>query len=514
MLFCSRERHWPICALLNSNAYTGLLHLLMPRGGAQSGQTLKYEIGHVASVPMPRDLSTDQPELAALARRAWSLRRRLDTQVDTSHAFVLPALLQACGTTLSSRAAAWVDLVTASEAEVAAIQREIDDRCYRLYGIGESDRKQFDDDLAGSIGEPDSDGDEDEDVDQAAVEAATLIVGLLAWAVGVAFGRFDVRVATGELEIPPEPGPFDPLPACSPGMLVGGDGLPAHDVPDGYPLDWPRDGVLVDDTGHSEDVLARVREVIDVVFGEAADAWWQECAQLLDGDLRRWLARSFFEAHLKSYSRSRRKAPIYWQFATPTGKYSVWLYAHRASPDTLFRVLNDFATPKLHFEERRLTGLVQEAGSSPSPSQRRDIESQRAFVEELRAFRAEVARVAPLWRPDLDDGVLITCAPLWRLVPQHRAWQRETKACWAKLIKGEYDWAHLAMHLWPDRVVPKCTQDRSLAIAHGLENVFWVEADDGKWTKREVDSATVERLVQERSSAAVKAALADLLAAG
>jgi hypothetical protein len=41
------------------------------------------------------------------------------------------------------------------------------------------------------------------------------------WAVGVAFGRFDWRLATGERDAPPEPDPFDPLPAKSPGMLPG-----------------------------------------------------------------------------------------------------------------------------------------------------------------------------------------------------------------------------------------------------------------------------------------------------
>ena len=46
--------------------------------------------------------------------------------------------------------------------------------------------------------------------------------GLLSWAVGVAFGRFDWRLATGERAAPPEPDPFDPLPAKSPGMLPDG----------------------------------------------------------------------------------------------------------------------------------------------------------------------------------------------------------------------------------------------------------------------------------------------------
>ena len=36
------------------------------------------------------------------------------------------------------------------------------------------------------------------------------------------------------------------------------------------------------------------------------------------------------------------------------------------------------------------------------------------------------------------------------------------------------------MSIWPERVVPKCVTDRSLAIAHDLEDLFWVE-DGGRW---------------------------------
>jgi len=156
---------------------------------------------------------------------------------------------------------------------------------------------------------------------------------------------------------------------------------------------------------------------------------------------------------------------------------------------------------------------------SPRPEQARtpraagEFAEQEAFVEELRAFQEEVARIAPLWNPDPDDGVIINFAPLWRLVPQHRAWQRECKACWDKLVAGHYDWSHLAMHLWPERVVPKCADDRNLAIAHGLEDVFWFEDEDGKWKPREVPARPVDELVCERNSAAVKAALKSLLEA-
>jgi hypothetical protein len=74
-------------------------------------------------------------------------------------------------------------------------------------------------------------------------------------------------------------------------------------------------------------------------------------------------------------------------------------------------------------------------------------------------------------------------------------------------------WAHLAMHLWPERVVSKCAADRSVAIAHGLEEVFWVEGGDGKWDQRQKPTRPISALVAECSSEAVKAALKNLLEA-
>lgn len=102
-------------------------------------------------------------------------------------------------------------------------------------------------------------------------------------------------------------------------------------------------------------------------------------------------------------------------------------------------------------------------------------------------------------------------SPLWRLVPTETVGRPNAKQ--DKLVSGEYDWAHLAMHLWPERVVLKCIDDRSLAIAHGLEEVFWHEDASGTWQKQQVDETTVQKLIDERTSATVKAALKDLLSA-
>ena len=67
------------------------------------------------------------------------------------------------------------------------------------------------------------------------------------------------------------------------------------------------------------------------------------------------------------------------------------------------------------------------------------------------------------------------------------------------------------MHLWPERVVLKCATDRSLAIAHNLQDVFWYEDPEGKWRQREVHTAEVKEQIELRTSAAVKDALQRLI---
>jgi hypothetical protein len=266
--------------------------------------------------------------------------------------------------------------------------------------------------------------------------------------------------------------------------------------------------VLVDDIGHPSDLLGAMTETLESPLSETQ--LFVQAIHHLHGsetDIRRWLSTEWFDLHLSHYSVHRRKAPIYWQLATPTFTYSVWLYYDRFTNDTMYKVQNDYVLAKLTHEERKLEAMRAEAGSSLT---RRQLTAQQALVEELRAFLDEVKKVSPLWSPSFEDGVVINFAPLWRLVA-HKGWRKELKVTWDALVKGEFDWAHIAMHLWPERVVPKCATDRSLAIAHDLEDVFWVEGDDGKWKSRQTPTRPVDDLVRERTSTAAKAALKNLL---
>ena len=87
-------------------------------------------------------------------------------------------------------------------------------------------------------------------------------------------------------------------------MLQNSKGLPAEpkDVPADYPLriSWP--GILVDDENHPEDIVARVREVLEVIWKDRTDAIEQEACELLGvKNLRDYFRRpaSFFADHLK-----------------------------------------------------------------------------------------------------------------------------------------------------------------------------------------------------------------------
>ena len=427
---------------------------------------------YVRNVPVPEFDEASRRRLATWAKSGWTSQASL-AKHDERSPFFFGVLSRSNEKGISA---------------VGSILSDIDREVERWTGIRSVELVGEE---AKSNEELESENEDSEDSDS---DRATTSAGLLeelSWLVGVSFGRFDPRLATDERAIPLEPDPFAPLRSQSPGMWLANEAPAKH-------------AILVDDEGHTDDMATCVRAFAERVRVDVPE------------NLRGWLARDFFPLHIKMYSKSRRKAPIYWQLATPSASYSVWLYIHAFSRDTLFRVQNDYVggeRGKLAHEERRLESLTRELRDGTTHAQRRELAVQESFVEELRTFLEEVKRVAPLWNPNLDDGVIINFAPLWRLVPHHKPWQKELKSTWDALCAGKYDWAHLAMYLWPERVVPKCVADRSLAIAHELEDVFWMEGEDGKWKPRPKPARPVDELVRERTSAAVKAALKSLLEA-
>lgn len=449
------ETHWQTCALLNSNAFVGLLHLLMARG-IGGAQTLKYEVGYVGAVPIPTLDSESHDKLGNIAGICYRSLRSLFTVEETSHVFRLPALLQVPDIRLTERVAAWQAREADAERQLAELQREIDDIAFRLYGIDGEDRRAIEA-VAGT--RPTVDNEDEADAEDEETDAGTttdprsLVAALVSYAVGATFGRWDLRYATGERTPPDLPDPFAPLPVCSPGMLQGPDGLPLTSPPEHYPLriDW--DGILVDDPDHPDDILRRVRDVLEALWNDRADAIEKEACEILCvADLRDYFrkpgAGGFWDDHIKRYSKSRRKAPIYWLLQSSKKNYALWVYYHRLDRDILFAALLNYVEPRIRREDARL-GELRSQKAALGPAARggkkldKDIDRQEAFLSELRDFEDRLRRAANLHLvPDLNDGVVLNIAPLQELVP----W-KEARSYWDDLMQGKYEWSSIGKQL-------------------------------------------------------------------
>ena len=277
-------------------------------------------------------------------------------------------------------------------------------------------------------------------------------ISLVQYAVGCVFGRWDVRIVDSHLDAT-SIDPFSALPVCAPGMLQQSDGLPATTSPNNYPLriDW--DGIITDDPQHQDDIVGRAHEVLELFWEEKSNAIEHEacdilCVKSLRDYFRKPAKGGFWDDHVKRYSKSRRKAPIYWLLQSSRKNYALWLYYHRLDKDILFKALLNYIEPKSQREENHLSELRSKkisAGDSGKESKKldRDIEKQEDLLSELRDFEEKLRRVANLHlEPDLNDGVVLNIAPLHELVP----WN-EAKKYWEELLDGKYEWSSIGKQL-------------------------------------------------------------------
>ena len=207
----------------------------------------------------------------------------------------------------------------------------------------------------------------------------------LSYAFGCVVGRFDIRCWTGHRTRPALPSPLCELPSRSPGMLQGPDGRPSMDMPHDYPLQIDWTGILVDDPEHLEDVVRRLRSALEIMFKDRAESIEYEACEILSlKELREYFRNSgkggFWEDHVACYSKSRRKAPIYWLLQSSKKNYALWLYYHRLDKDMLFKALVNYVEPKIRLETNRFETLRNQktaAGDSGKEAKRLAKEVER-----------------------------------------------------------------------------------------------------------------------------------------
>lgn len=448
-----------VVGFLNARLFRSLINL--------QANAKQYDSGLVGALPLVEIGAEQRSDIERAASSAIVALRKRAQRTESDSLFVCPDICMSLGDAMGA--------ATQRESSVSSVLlkslNSIDSVVDRLYEVDSEELQRIVRSETVGADEDETEADEsDEDESEEAsadvipaVSAAQVAARLISYLFGCAIGRWDVRFATGELAFPELSDHFAALPQNPPGMLMA-PSTSGRVVPL---------GILVDDEDSSADVVQRLQHVLSCIWRDRADAIEQEFVSALGvGSLRDYLRRvnGFFAEHLSMYTKGKRKAPVYWPLSTAAGSYVLWVHYLSLTSQTLYTAVNDFVEPKRK-QFGAQVAVLRAKGSARTREDEKQLEALQSFDLELIELRDTLLKLAPTYKPSHDDGIQICAAPLWPLF-RHKPWQRVLKETWTKLEKGEFDWAHLAMNYWPDRVREKCKSDKSLAIAHGLESLY------------------------------------------
>jgi hypothetical protein len=428
-----------LLAFINARPFIFLVNNLV---GAADSAARSYDNGIINLMPIPdREIKRLQGVLHNYALACWNAKYTHDTRNESSHAFVVPwsgALLPLLKNFEGEMQKAQDQLT----AFIAQKQEAVNNLAEDLYGIKTPKLNS---------GEVAVGTDDEEDDSSGKLDFARVIIS---YCIGVAFGRWAFAKNLDELRRPPAD-PFAPLPAHAPGAAP-------TEVAVLY---------YVEGDSSESPLLNRCREALmQAACLASIDAYEHDLASRLGvNTLRDYLAKpsGFFADHLTLYSKSRRKAPIYWPLSTRSGDFTIWVYYPKLEADSLPRLITEVLDLRLRQINEELSALVTDAKAG---ARKAKLESLRLELVEMRQDFQELINKG--YKPNLNDGVLITACPLAKYF-RHAGFRKELESCWKKLSKGDYDWAHLAMSMWSERVVEACKRDKSIAIAHGRDELLF-----------------------------------------
>jgi hypothetical protein len=170
------------------------------------------------------------------------------------------------------------------------------------------------------------------------------------------------------------------------------------------------DGIIpvLDGEWFEDDIVARTRDFLRATFGEAT---LRENLRFLEDslgkDLRKYFLNDFYKDHLQTY----KKRPIYWLVQSPRKGFSVLLYLHRYTRDTMNLVLNRYLRDYQVKLRNRLAHLTQVQATAPTAKAkteaRKEADKLTKTLHECDEWERQT--VLPLAQArielDLDDGV-------------------------------------------------------------------------------------------------------------
>lgn len=311
------------------------------------------------------------------------------------------------------------------------------------------------------------------------IDKKTMAQEIVMELVGMAFGRWNTAYAKGEKAIPAFGDVFDALPFM-PVVSQGEEPCPTQ-------LAVPSDGIMTNEEESPLCLASHVREVMIWLWGDRADDIEYELCQLIGcKSLQAYLSSptGFFDYHFKRYTKSRRKAPIYRLLASEDGTVDYWIYYPKLSKNTLPQLII-----QLREKGEQLRTRLNAALAAHDKTQETQV---RAEQEQVEGMMEKLNRIIEAgYVPNHDDGVPVTAAPLQHLAAS-RLWRTECEKNMELLAKGDYDWSHLAMSMYPARVAQKAKKDWCMALTHGLEHICESKPKEKKTRKKKADAIQIE----------------------
>jgi SAM-dependent methyltransferase len=372
----SAEDSYYLMSLCNSRIAEKVFDIVNP--------TLHVQVRDVKNVPLAASLcSAAREKLIVLALNCTDLARKDWDDCETSLEFCDQPLLRPCvkGKTLE---ASWHDWETCATAAIRRMQ-ELETESNRLF----IDAYGLADELKPEVSE--------EQVTLARADARRDVAAFLSYAVGCIMGRYSLD---------------------HPGLILAnsGDSLPEFLAKVSLPQERltfgpNEDGIIpmLDGEWFENDIVARTREFLRATFG---DATLRENLRFIEDslgkDLSKYFVTDFYKDHLQTY----KKRPIYWMVQSPRKSFSVLVYLHRYTRDTMNLVLNRYLREyevKLRNRIDRLTQMLADANTSTRDKAAARKESDKLIKALHDCEEWERQTVLPLAQArielDLDDGV-------------------------------------------------------------------------------------------------------------
>ena len=432
------------------------------------------QTGNVNLLPMP-DYATRQSDIERIVNAIIDIKRKWFSLDETNLEYHGLIAQMHIDTTIDAALDKMQEQLTADYARYEELVKENDDLWMDLADIDKNSefrqtlnnyksRRPYEELLS-------IDGASCQNVIDKKVMAQEIVMEL----VGMAFGRWNTAYAKGEQAIPEFGDVFDALPF----MPVVSQGEAVCPVQ----LDVPTDGILTNNSDSSLCLASHVREVMHYLWADHADDMEYELCRLIGcKSLQAYLASptGFFDYHFKRYTKSRRKAPIYWLLASEDGTVDYWVYYPKLSKNTLPQLII-----RLREQQEQLRTRLNATLAANDKTQESQI---RAEQEQVEGMMDELNRIlAAGYVPNHDDGVPVTAAPLLHLAAS-RPWRVECEKNMELLEKGDYDWSHLAMSMYPARVTQKAKKDWCMALTHGLEHICENKPKEKKARKKKGDN--------------------------